>query len=172
MASVPFLDLPAEIPWHIAPHLTHREGAMMTIVAVGAGPWRQIARCPKIASTRSERLTDVCQDHDDIAHLHGHSHRLAVDILQCGCCFRWTCDLCFAATGQWCPGDRRTNSQPCEDSNPLCRDCSDPEATTLVSVRIASTTPLQSTESTYKTTNGGYRSEPAQRGPLLHDVGH
>ena len=46
------------------------------------------------------------------------------------------------------------------------------EATTLVSVRIASTTPLQSTESTYKTTNGGYRSEPAQRGPLLHDVGH
>ena len=46
------------------------------------------------------------------------------------------------------------------------------EATTLASVRIASTTPLQLTESTYKTTNGGYRSEPAQRGPLLHDVGH
>ena len=46
------------------------------------------------------------------------------------------------------------------------------EATTSASARIAVTTPLQLTESTYKTTNGGYRSEPAQRGPLLHDVGH
>ena len=125
MANVPFLDLPAEIPWHIAPHLTHREGAMMTVVAVGAGPWRQIARCPQIASSRSERLTDECHNHDDTARLHGHSHLLAVDILLCGCCFRWTCDLCFAAAGRWCPGEKRTYSQPCEDSNPLCTDCSD-----------------------------------------------
>ena len=126
MASVPFLDLPAEIPWHIAPHLTHKEGAMMTVVAIGAGPWRQTQRCPKIASTRSQQLTDMCEDHDEIAHLHDHSHRLAVDLLQCKCCFRWICDLCFEDTGGWCPGEKRTNSKHCEDRNPLCNYCSDP----------------------------------------------
>ena len=124
MANVPFINLPHEIPWHIAPYLSHREGAMMTVVAVAAGPWRQLARCPRVASLRSEQLTDKCYDHEDTAHLHGHSQHIAHDIHQCGCCFCWICDLCFAAAGGWCPGDRRTYL-PCEDNKALCTACSD-----------------------------------------------
>ena len=83
MANVPFINLPTEIPWRIAPYLTHREGAIMTVVAVAAGPWRQIARCPQIASSRSERLTNECYYHENTARLHGHSQHIARDILQC-----------------------------------------------------------------------------------------
>ena len=120
-----FVTLPDEIPWRIAPYLSHREGAMMTIVAVAAGPWRRIAQCPRVASHRSARLTDQCAGHYQQSLRHGlhHDHRTAREIHQCGCCFEWACDLCVIDDGGWCPGE---GGWPCENRRALCPACSDP----------------------------------------------